>query len=63
MEEAVKRFEKRPPIVENDVRINLSKDGKYVIHKTIQIITDIKPIKYWETVMSGVGKSERKGPD
>ena len=35
------------PIVET--QISKSKDGKYVIHKTI--ITDIKPVKYWEKVM------------
>ncbi|MBU0460654.1 MAG: hypothetical protein KJ771_07665 [Nanoarchaeota archaeon] len=34
------------PIVETQVMKN--KDGKYVIHKTI--ITDIKPVKYYEKV-------------
>lgn len=35
------------PILET--QISLSKDGKYIIHKTI--ITDIKPISYMEKVM------------
>jgi len=35
------------PILETKIR--KSKDGRYVIHQTI--ITDIKPIKYWEKVM------------
>lgn len=39
--------EKRMPIVET--RINKSKDGKYIIHKTI--ITDIKPYGYYKTMM------------
>ena len=37
------------PIVET--QLSMSKDKKYVIHKTI--ITDIKPVKYWEKVMEG----------
>ncbi len=36
------------PIVET--KISLSKDGKYVIHKTI--ITDIKPKEYYDKVLS-----------
>ena len=35
------------PIVET--QLSMSKDRKYVIHKTI--ITDIKPVKYWEKVV------------
>ena len=37
------------PIVET--QLSMSNDKKYVIHKTI--ITDIKPVKYWEKVMEG----------
>lgn len=37
------------PIIESSVF--KSKDGKYIIHKTI--ITDIKPIKYYEVVLEG----------
>ncbi|MBS3165828.1 hypothetical protein J4444_01775 [Candidatus Woesearchaeota archaeon] len=37
------------PIVET--QLSMSKDKKYVIHKTI--ITDIKPVKYWEKVIGG----------
>lgn len=35
------------PILET--HITKSKDGKYLIHKTV--ITDIKPVKYYEKVM------------
>jgi len=35
------------PITET--QISKSKDGKYIIHKTI--ITDIKPVKYYEKVL------------
>lgn len=40
--------EKKQAIVET--QLSMSKDRKYVIHKTI--ITDIKPVKYWEKVVS-----------
>ncbi len=40
-------MEKQKPIVET--QISKSKDGKYLIHKTI--ITDIKPKLYYERVM------------
>ncbi len=42
--------EKREPIVET--RIKKSKDGKWIVFKTI--ITDIKPISYYEKVLEGV---------
>lgn len=35
------------PILETKIR--KSNDGQWVIHQTI--ITDIKPIKYWQKVM------------
>lgn len=35
------------PILET--HITKSKDGKYIIHKTV--ITDIKPVKYYEKIM------------
>ena len=38
---------KRMPVIEN--RILKSKDGKYIVHKTI--ITDIKPYAYYKTLM------------
>ncbi|MDP3990623.1 MAG: hypothetical protein Q8Q01_05475 [archaeon] len=37
------------PIVET--QISKSKDGKYVLHKTI--ITDIKPVGYYQKVIGG----------
>ncbi len=39
--------EQRAPIVET--KINRSKDGKWIIHKTI--ITDIKPVGYYRQVL------------
>lgn len=36
-----KQFENKPVV---ETQLSLSKDGKYLIHKTI--IVDIKPIKY-----------------
>jgi len=38
----------RQPIVESSM--SKSEDGKWLIHKTI--ITDIKPVSYFEKVMS-----------
>ena len=46
MENKTKEFDNKPIV---ETQISKSKDGKYVIHKTI--ITDIKPVKYWEKVM------------
>lgn len=46
MENKTKEFENKPIV---ETQVSKSKDGKYVIHKTI--ITDIKPVKYWEKVM------------
>tara|TARA_Y100001963_G_scaffold104015_1_gene143312 strand:+ start:165 stop:341 length:177 start_codon:yes stop_codon:yes gene_type:complete len=43
-----KEFNKGPIL---ETTITKSKDGKYVIHKTI--VTDIKPIKYYEKVLEG----------
>ena len=42
------------PIIES--RISKSKDGQFIIHKTI--ITDIKPIGYWEAVLKREGEEE-----
>ena len=49
MEFSEKRLEqiKNMPIVES--KVLKSKDGKFVIHKTI--ITDIKAVKYYEAVL------------
>ncbi|MFH1590477.1 MAG: hypothetical protein ABIC95_00980 [archaeon] len=38
---------RKMPIVET--RIQKSKDGKYMVHKTM--ITDIKPVEYYKVVM------------
>ena len=37
------------PILET--QITKSKDGRYIIHKTV--ITDIKPVKYFQKVLEG----------
>lgn len=47
MENKNEQMGQNKPIVES--HIGKSKDGKYVIHRTI--ITDIKPVKYYEKVM------------
>jgi hypothetical protein len=49
MEFSEKRLEqiKNMPIVES--KVSKSKDGKFIMHKTV--ITDIKPVKYYDTVM------------
>ena len=49
MEFSEKRLEqiKNMPIVES--KVSKSKDGKFVIHKTI--ITDIKPTTYYDAVL------------
>ncbi len=46
MENKTKEFENKPIV---ETQLSMSKDRKYVIHKTI--ITDIKPVKYWEKVI------------
>ncbi len=40
-------MKKQKPIVET--RIEKSKDGKFIMHRTI--ITDIKPVQYFEKVL------------
>ena len=40
---------KNQPIIENVIR--KSEDGEWVMHKTI--ITDIKPVSYFEKVLEG----------
>ncbi len=47
MEAKPKEFENKPIV---ETQLSLSKDKKYVIHRTI--ITDIKPVKYWEKVVN-----------
>ena len=51
MEFSEKRLEqiKNMPIVES--KVSKSKDGKFIMHKTV--ITDIKPVKYYDAVMEG----------
>ena len=46
-----KTFENKPIV---ETQLSKSKDGKYVLHRTI--ITDIKPVKYWEKVMEKKGE-------
>jgi len=41
------KFETKKPLVETSVSI--SKDGRYLIHKTS--IIDIKPVNYMKTVL------------
>ena len=43
-----KQKQEMKPIVE--AQVSKSKDGKFIIHRTI--ITDIKPVGYFEKVMS-----------
>lgn len=45
---------KNMPIIEN--RVFKSKDGHFIVHKTV--ITDIKPIKYYEAVLQKPGEEE-----
>ncbi|MDD5086878.1 MAG: hypothetical protein PHV16_03935 [Candidatus Nanoarchaeia archaeon] len=54
MEFSEKRLEqiKNMPIVES--RVSKSKDGKFIMHKTV--ITDIKPVKYYDAVMENQGE-------
>ena len=42
-----KQFEEKKPIIET--RINKSKDGKWLIHRTV--IVDIKPIAYLKEII------------
>ena len=42
----------KQPILETSVQI--SEDGKWIMHKTI--ITDIKPVSYFEKVLSNSAK-------
>lgn len=46
-----KQFENKPIV---ETQLSKSKDGKYVLHRTI--ITDIKPVKYYEKVMEKKGE-------
>jgi len=40
---------KNMPLIETQIK--KSKDGKYMVHKTV--ITDIKPTTYYERIMEG----------
>jgi hypothetical protein len=42
----------RQPIIETN--ISKSKDGQWVIHKTV--ITDIKPVNYFKKVVEGLNQ-------
>ena len=48
----------RAPIIET--QISKSKDGRWILHRTI--ITDIKPVKYFEKVLASVPGEQRYGP-
>ena len=48
-ERSQEQMQRNEPIIETS--ITKSKNGKYLIHKTV--ITDIKPVKYYEKVFSG----------
>ena len=43
---------KKMPLVES--RISKSKDGRFMIHKTV--ITDLKPVEYYKVVMDNSGE-------
>lgn len=47
----------RAPILETQV--SKSKDGKWLIHRTV--ITDIKPVKYFEKVLASPSGDKRYG--
>jgi len=47
---------KNEPIIET--QISKSRDGRWVIHKTI--ITDIKPVTYFEQVLKSEGRTQSK---
>ena len=47
MSEQKKQEAKKAPLIET--KISTSKDGKWVIHKTV--ITDIKPTAYYKEVL------------
>ena len=47
MEKQNEELGQNKPILET--HIGKSKDGRYIIHKTV--ITDIKPVKYYEKVI------------
>lgn len=51
MELSEKKIEQlnKQPVVETSIR--KSEDGRWVVHKTI--ITDIKPLSYFEKVLKG----------
>jgi hypothetical protein len=46
---------KKMPLIETQIK--LSKDGKYMVHKTV--ITDIKPTNYYEKVMEGTLEEDK----
>jgi hypothetical protein len=48
-QETAQPQKRNTPIIET--HISKSKDGKYIIHKTV--ITDIKPVAYYEKVFAG----------
>jgi hypothetical protein len=47
----------RAPIIET--QISKSKDGRWILHRTI--ITDIKPVKYFEKVLASIPGEQRYG--
>ena len=45
---------RKMPVIESSIR--KSKDGKWIIHKTI--ITDFKPVAYYEKVVADLPESD-----
>ncbi len=52
--ERIKQLSKMPLI---ESRVFKSKDGQYIVHKTV--VTDIKPINYLTAVLKSSGKEEK----
>jgi len=59
MEFTEKKLEqlKNMPIVES--RVQKSNDGKFIMHKTV--ITDIKPVNYYEAVLEASARAQEQG--
>ena len=57
-EKKMKRLMDMPYV---DARVSKSKDGKWIIHKTT--ITSIKPVQYFEAVLSNDGMEEVESED
>ncbi|MGM5485293.1 MAG: hypothetical protein ACQEP1_05480 [Nanobdellota archaeon] len=47
---------KKMPLVET--KVSKSQDGKFLIHRTV--ITDLKPISYYDAVLKGTASEEQE---